>query len=166
MLVFETQRLSLHQATFDDAPFIFELLSDSTFIDNIADKGVKNLDDAKAYITASLINSYKANGFGLYIAKQKVDNLPVGLAGLVKRDTLDCPDVGYALLPQYTGIGYATELAKAVLAFGYDKLAVKRIVAITTADNKKSIKVLEKIGLTSTSTITFGDEQCLLFEPQ
>jgi ribosomal-protein-alanine N-acetyltransferase len=165
MQIAQTQRLSLHHASEDDAAFIFDLLTDQTFIDNIADKGVKNLDDARAYINDTLIKSYNTHGFGLFLTKLKSDGTPIGLCGLIKRDVFDYPDVGYAFLPQFAGQGYATEAAKGAMAYGKDELGIKRIIAITDPDNKGSIKVLEKLGLHSTQTIDFMGCENLLFEP-
>ncbi len=165
MQIVQTERLSLHHATLDDAAFIYDLLTDQTFIDNIADKGVRNLDDARAYINESLIKSYNTHGFGLFLTKLKSDGTPIGLCGLIKRDVFDYPDVGYAFLPQYAGQGYATEAAKGAMTYGRDELGIKRIIAITSPDNKGSIKVLEKLGLHTNKTIDFMDSENLLFEP-
>jgi ribosomal-protein-alanine N-acetyltransferase len=165
MQVLETPRLILRHANFDDAPFIFDLLTDQTFIDNIADKGVKNLDDARNYISDMLLKSYKNNGFGLFLTELKKDNTPIGLCGLVKRDTLDCPDVGYAFLPQFTGQGYASESAKAVMIFGASTLGISRIVGMTSSTNKGSIKVLEKLGLHFEKNISHNGEETVLYVP-
>lgn len=163
MTVIQTERLVLQKATFDDAEFIYQLLNDPSFIDNIADKGIKTLDDAKNYIQKSLIDSYDNNGFGLYITRLKSDNTPIGLCGLVKRDELAWPDVGYALLPQFAGQGYASEGAKASLDYGFNVLGVEKIVAITSENNIGSIKVLEKIGLKREKVINIYNDECLLF---
>lgn len=165
MQILETQRLRLREADENDAQFIYDLLTDKTFIDNIADKGVKNLDDARDYINKSLINSYQTNGFGLWLTEQKSDGAAVGLCGLVGREELDDPDVGYAFLPQYVGQGYATESGKAVMDYGKTTLKIERIVGITTAENPGSIKVLEKLGLRLQGPMDFKGEETLLFVP-
>ena len=163
MTVLQTERLLLQQATFADAEFIYQLLNDPTFIDNIVDKGIRTLADAKNYIQTSLINSYETHGFGLYIVRLKANQTPIGLCGLVKRDGLDCPDVGYALLPDYVGQGYASEGAKACLDYGYQQLGINNIVAITSENNQGSIRVLEKIGLRRDKVMVLNGAACLLF---
>ena len=75
------------------------------------------------------------------------DGVAIGICGLVKRDTLPDPDLGFAFLSRYGSQGYAVESARAVMAFGRDRLKLPRIVAITSPDNIRSIAVLEKIGL-------------------
>lgn len=161
--VIKTERLALYKATFDDAQFIYQLLNDPTFIENIVDKGIKTLDDAKNYIQKSLINSYNKNGFGLYITRLKSDNTPIGLCGLVKRDELEWPDVGYALLPKFVGKGYASEVAKASIDYGTSELGIKKIVAVTSEKNIGSIKVLEKVGLKREKVIEINGDESLLF---
>ncbi len=166
-VILKTERLALSLPEQSDAPFFLKLMTDETFIRNIGDRGVHTLDEAKAHIKDKLHNSYQVNGFCMYLATLKSTGEPVGVCGLVKRDTLDCPDIGYAFLPQYAGFGYATEAAKAVMAHGTSTLGIKRIVGITSAENQPSIKVLEKIGLRFDKMVPYSDdEESMLFIPR
>jgi [ribosomal protein S5]-alanine N-acetyltransferase len=147
--VLETQRLSLHElsaAADEDAAFIFRLLNEPSFLKNIGDRGVHSLPDAYAYLRQGPMASYQANGFGLYRVQLKATGETAGLCGLVKRATLQDPDLGYALLPEFWGSGYAVEAATAVLADARARLRLGRIVAITDPRNAASIGVLEKTG--------------------
>ena len=135
------RRLELH-----DAEFILELLNDAAFLRFIGDKGVRTVSEARAYILKGPMDSYWRNGFGLYAACLR-DATAVGICGLVKRDGLADPDVGFALLSRHCSQGYAVESASAVLHHARETLGLQRIVAITTPDNLGSIAVLEKIGL-------------------
>jgi len=71
---------------------------------------------------------------------------PIGVCGLIKRDTLDDVDLGFALLPEFCGQGYALESAAAVIDFADHAIGLKRMVAITSLDNDASIHLLEKLG--------------------
>jgi RimJ/RimL family protein N-acetyltransferase len=146
-LILETARLALSELTEDDAPFILALVDSPAFHENIGDRGVRDLDGALTYI-AGVRESYAKNGFGLWRAALKATDEPVGLCGLVKRDSLPLPDVGYALLEPFWGKGYATEGAAAALDHGLRVLKLPVIAAITKPSNKGSIAVLEKIGMT------------------
>src|SRR5580704_14309265 len=146
MTVIETSRLQLRELDFGDAKFILKLLNEAGFIRYIGDKGVRTLQDARDYISSGPMDSYCHNGFGLYAACFR-DGTPIGICGLVKREGLSEPDVGFAFLSRYWSSGYAVESAAAVLAHGRDTLRIKRVVAITSPDNQSSIAVLEKIGL-------------------
>lgn len=143
----ETQRLRLRQLQKDDAAFILELLNEPSFLENIGDKGVRTLDDARQYILTGPMASYDKHGFGLYLVQLREDFTPIGICGLLQRDGLDDPDIGYAFLPRFWSKGYAFEAASAVLTWAKNTLGLKRIVAITAPENHSSIRVLNKLGL-------------------
>ena len=146
MNVIETDRLILRKLTLDDAEFILDLLNQPSFIQFIGDRGVRTLEDARDYLAKRLIDSYERFGFGLYLTLIKESDIPIGICGLVKRETLKDVDVGFAFLPEYWSKGYAFESASAVLAYGRNNLRLQQIVGITTPDNHGSIRVLEKMG--------------------
>ncbi len=145
--VLETPRLSLRRFTLEDGPFVIEMVNDPAWIEHIGDRGVRTLDDARAYIRDRTLAMYDRMGFGMYVVTLKGDGTIVGTCGLVKRDSLEDVDVGFAFLPAWRGQGFATESAAAVLAYGVRSLGLERIVAIVSAANHRSIRVLERIGM-------------------
>lgn len=145
-MILETERLRLSELTEDDASFILALVDSPAFRENIGDRGVRDLDGARTYIEG-VRESYARNGFGLWRAALKATDEPVGLCGLIKRDSLPLPDVGYALLEPFWGRGLATEGAAAALKYGLEVLRLPVIAAITKPSNTGSIAVLEKIGM-------------------
>jgi [ribosomal protein S5]-alanine N-acetyltransferase len=145
--VLDTERLNLRRMTLDDAEFILELLNDAAFVRFVGDKGVRTADDAREYISTGPMASYDRHGFGLWVAELKVSRTAVGMCGLLKREALTDVDIGFAFLPEHRGRGYAFESAAAVLRHGRVVHGLKRILAITVADNAGSIRVLEKIGM-------------------
>ena len=146
MKVLETDRLILRHLTTDDAEFVLELLNDPSFIRYIGDKQVRTLDDARAYVLNGPAKSYDTYGFGLNLVELKSDGTPIGICGLLKRDTLPQPDIGFAFLPAYWNRGYAFEAAAAVMD-ARETLGVDCVLAITSPDNEASAKLLNKIGL-------------------
>lgn len=147
MLVLETDRLVLRRLTLDDAEFIFRLVNDPSWLRFIGDKNVHSLDDARRYLREGPLDMYERYGFGLYCVQERDSGTAAGTCGLLKRDTLPDADVGYALLPEFRGKGYAFEAASAVLEHGNRVFGLKRILAITSLDNESSIRVLEKAGM-------------------
>ena len=133
---------------------MLELLNEPAFIKNIADRGVRTIEDARQYLASGPVANYEQNGFGMYAVELKESGVPVGVCGLVKREGLEDVDIGYAFLERFWSNGYAYESASAVLDYGRDVLGLERIVAITTPDNRGSIRVLEKIGLRFEKMIT------------
>jgi RimJ/RimL family protein N-acetyltransferase len=147
MKILETERLLLRQFSTDDAEFILALLNEPSFIRNIGDRGIRTLADAASYITNIPLASYAKNGFGLYAVILKETQKLIGMCGLIKRDSLEDVDIGYAFLPAFWGKGYAVESARAVKDYAKEVIGLKRLVAITDPANESSIRVLEKIGL-------------------
>jgi RimJ/RimL family protein N-acetyltransferase len=147
LTILETERLLLRQLSTEDAEFILELLNEPSFIRNIGDRGVRTIDDANSYILNGPVASYAKNGFGLYLVKLKETDESIGMCGLIKRDTLEDVDIGYAFLPRFWSKGYAVESARAVKEYARNAVGLKRIVAIVDPQNEDSIHVLEKIGL-------------------
>lgn len=147
MRVLETDRLILRRLSLDDAPFILELLNEPSWLRFIGDRGVRTLEDARNYLRNGPMASYERNGFGLYLVERKDGGDPIGMCGLIKRDSLEDVDIGFAFFPRAWGKGYAYEAAAAVMAYGKSTLGIGCIVAITNNDNESSIKVLEKIGM-------------------
>lgn len=132
--------------TLEDAAFIVELLNEPSFIQNIGDRKVRSLEDARSYIQNGPLASYERNGFGLYVVETRDIHESIGMCGLIKRDTLEDVDVGYALLPRFWSQGYAVEAAQAMKEYARDVIGLKRLVAITDPANQGSIRLLEKIG--------------------
>lgn len=146
-VVFETERLILDELSVDrDERFIMELLNEPGFLDNIGDRGVRDMAGARGYIENGPAASYAKHGFGLWRVVEKATGEAIGICGLIKRDGLDYPDLGYAILERAWGRGYAEEAARATMDFGRSALGLGRIVAITVPGNTGSIRVLEKVG--------------------
>lgn len=144
----QSERLQLHELSDqsqEDIVFVHRLHNEPSFLENIGDRGVHNLEDARGYIAKGPMASYRANGFGLYRVQTRQGGQTVGMCGLVNRPTLDDVDLGYALLPEFCGHGYAVEAGAAVLADARERLGLKRIVAIVDPRNGGSIRVLEKL---------------------
>jgi RimJ/RimL family protein N-acetyltransferase len=158
VIVLETERLVLRTASLDDAEFMLRLLNEPSFLQFIGDRGVRTADDARRYIASRLLESYERNGYGLWVVEPKGTGAPIGISGLVKRDTLPDADIGFAFLPEHWGRGYAAESALASMRYGLDTLGLPRLLAITNPDNAASIRLLERIGLTFERMIRLVDD--------
>lgn len=158
MLIVETDRLRLRRLSVDDAEFILRLLNEPSFIQNIGDRGVRTIEDAREYILQGPVASYEKFGFGLLLVEQKESGLPIGICGLLKREVLEHVDIGYALLPEFWSKGYAMESASAVMTHAKEKLGAKRVLAVVNADNQSSVRLLEKLGFHYEKMIRLADD--------
>jgi RimJ/RimL family protein N-acetyltransferase len=142
----ETGRLKLRWLNPGDAPFILRLLNDPSWLRHIGDKGVHTVDHAAKYIENGPVAMYRRFGFGLYLVQTRDGDEPIGVCGLIKRDTLDEVDLGFAFLPAFRGKGYAFESATAVMAYGRRTFGLPRLLAVTSPENETSAALLRKLG--------------------
>jgi RimJ/RimL family protein N-acetyltransferase len=145
--VLETERLVLRRLIVEDAEFVLGLLNEPSFVRSIGDRGVRTIADAREYIVKGSIDSYQRHGFGMYLTELKDDRTPLGICGLLQRESLQEVDIGFAFMPEFWARGFAFESASAVLAYGKSTLGLSRIVAVTSPDNHGSIRLLEKLGM-------------------
>ena len=150
-------RLAFYTLTEHDAPLLLALLNEPSFIQYIGDRGVRNVDEALKYLRDGSLASYRLHGFGMYRVARQSDGKSIGLCGLVRRDYLSSPDLGYALFPEFAGQGFATEAAAAIFHYGKTVLNLPAIVGIVQASNVASKRVLEKVGLRPQGTVIVPD---------
>lgn len=147
-LVVCTERLALRRLTLADAPFMLALLNEPSFHTFIGDRGVRTVEDAALYLRNGALASYVTHGFGLYLVTLRESGTAIGICGLIRREGLDDADIGFAYQPAFWGQGYGDEAARGVLQHARHDLGLPRIAAITNPDNVRSIRLLEKLGLT------------------
>lgn len=164
--ILETERLRLREFTLDDTAFIIELLNSPGWLQYIGNRNIDTEEKAKEYLQNVPLKSYAQNGFGLWLVETKEDAKPAGMCGLIKREHLDTEDIGFAFLPEFHGRGYAQEIAQATVAFAKNNLNIPVLSAIVMAENKASIKLIEKLGLSFVKTFSFPDsnEELLLYK--
>jgi ribosomal-protein-alanine N-acetyltransferase len=159
-----TERLELRELKSDDSTdldFIVTLLNEPSFLRFIGDRGVRSRDDAVKYIANGPNQMMKQHRFALLrVALRSDTQRPIGLCGVLKRDALEFPDIGFAFLPAYWSQGYAFEAAQAAIQDVRARLPaeVRRILAIASADNVASIRLLTKLGFIRQSTIKLTPE--------
>lgn len=159
MPVMQTERLNLRLLDVADAEFILDLLNQPSWLEFIGDRSVRNLDDARDYINNGPLAMIKQHGMGLYLVETRSDGMRLGLCGLLRRDTLEDIDIGFALHPDACGKGFAKEAAQACIEYARTTLKLDRVVAIVMPINARSIKLLQSLGMQYEKDILFG-ERC------
>ena len=166
-IIIKTSRLQLREFVLEDAAFLLSLMNSPGYVRYIGDRNLRCTADAQDYIAERIAPPYQQDGYGMWLVQEAIDAKPVGTCGLVNREFMDDVDLGYAFLPEASGLGYATEAAAAVLDYASRNLGFDRVVAITALENPGSIRVLEKLGYRFSRIISFpgDDEGARLFEP-
>lgn len=154
----ETARLLIRPMTLDDAPFVFELLNSPLWLQNIGDRGILTLEDAKRQIEEKYFPGY-VDGLGNFLAIEKATGKSIGSCGLYKRDILDHPDIGFAFLPEFIGMGFGYESALALKAYAFKTLKIKKLLGFTLPENIASRALLEKLGLVEVGDFKFEEDK-------
>lgn len=156
----ETERLILEPVKLEDAAFIFELMNCPKFIRFIGDRNINSIEDAEKYILIKMLPQYIRLGYGNFIIQLKSENRKIGTCGIFDRDGMEGLDLGYALLPEHEGKGYAFEAASKILELAFEHYNTDVVFAITSKSNERSIHLIKKLGM------KFKDEMYLPDDPE
>jgi RimJ/RimL family protein N-acetyltransferase len=158
----ETERLRLRPVTVDDTELMLAIWNDPAFIRNVSDRGIRTAEQARDAIESGAQKLFEDYGYGPYCMSLKSDGTMIGICGLFKRDNLEDPDIGFGVLPDYCGNGYAGEAAVAVVDFARKELDIAVLTAIVSPTNAPSIGLIKKLGLTFDQMITMpGDDDVI-----
>ena len=160
--VIETARLRLRAVTTEDTELMLAVWNDPAFIHNVTDRGIRTHEQAKEAIASGAQKLFTDYGYGPYCMSLKSDGSMIGICGLFRRENLDDPDIGFAVLPDYCAQGFASEAADAVVEYARNSLALSTLAAIVAPSNEASIGLIEKLGLTFERMVTMpGDDEAI-----
>jgi [ribosomal protein S5]-alanine N-acetyltransferase len=161
--ILTTPSLTVREIELSDWPFVLELVNTEDWLKNIGDRNVHDQATAQHYMQTRYMDAYEKHGFGLWLVELTETSTPIGLCGLIRRDTLPHADIGFAFLPDYIGKGYGKESAQAVLTYGLETLQLPKILAITIPENASSIALCKAIGMQLESETEMDGEVLLVF---
>lgn len=166
MVFLTMSRIILQRFTLNDAPFLKELMNTPGWLQFIGDRQIDSIQKAADYITDKFFTHFNEFGYGPVKLCLKDTEQPIGIITVVKRDYLPYPDIGFALLPEYEGKGYAFEGSKAIIEQLTKEFNFPELYAFTEIDNIKSITLIERLGFNSDGKIKPDgeDEELLLFK--
>lgn len=158
----ETERLKLRPVTVNDADLMLAIWNDPAFIRNVADRGVRTKEQARDAIANGAQKLFEDYGHGPCSMVLKSTGERIGICGLFRRDNLQDPDIGFSVLPDYRGKGYAGEAASEIVRYARDVFGVQNLTAIVSPANAASIGLIEKLGLTFERMVTMpGDDEAI-----
>jgi len=158
----ETERLHLRPVTVNDTELMLAIWNDPAFIRNVSDRGIRTIEQAREAIEGGAQKLFEDYGYGPYCMSLKTDGTMIGICGLFKRENLEDPDIGFGVLPDYCGEGFAGEAAVAVVDYARNELGIEMLTAIVSPTNAPSIGLIEKLGLTFDKMITMpGDDDAI-----
>jgi RimJ/RimL family protein N-acetyltransferase len=137
--------LSLSRITDADFPELLAMHQDPRVMATLG--GLRPLEELQKRHQRNL-DHWRQHGFGWWVARHLADGRFVGRGGLrhVLIDGKEEMEVGYGLVAEFWGQGLATELAAASVRVGFEVLKLPELVSFTLPTNKKSRRVMEKVG--------------------
>lgn len=147
MKIIDTGRYLLRPAKLSDANDMFEYYSQEKVVRYLPTSPHKQVSDTKRFIQSFFISNYKKGKVGHSVIVDKETNKVIGNIGLNNVSiNANVAEIGICINPEYWGHDIATELTIQSLKYGFEILNVKKIIAITYEDNKRTRKSLENLG--------------------
>jgi Acetyltransferases, including N-acetylases of ribosomal proteins len=163
--ILETPRLYLRELTLDDKDGLSLVLSNKESMKYYPHPFSE--EEVTMWIERN-INRYKNQGFGLWAVIRKEDHLLLGDCGITLQniDNEMLPEIGFHIIPEYCGMGYASEAAEACKRYAFNELKLTRIYSYSEIENRASQKVSEKIGMRKVKTFLQDGALKVVYEYQ
>jgi RimJ/RimL family protein N-acetyltransferase len=160
-LPLQTKRLIIKEFTEHDEESYNQFLTDKDYIKNLGypQKLQQVIEEYRS-------EEYILSGLGILMAYEDSLSKVIGLCGLQHDSSGEGKDIGilYAVLTQFRGQGYATEIARKLREVAFEVLELDRVVARVNPDNAASVRILEKLGMTYFQPVLYsfhGEEEHL-----
>ena len=155
---FQSERLIIRPTLEQDAELIYQLMNSPKFIKYVGDRQLYSVKDAEKYIQDKMLPQLRSVGYSNYSLINKKNGAKIGICGLYDREGLDGIDIGFGILPEYEGLGYAFESSSRIIKAGFEELEISEIKAITNKENISSQYLLVKLEFELKGTIMLPNE--------
>lgn len=160
-LLIETERLQLRELHVGDAAHFYALNSNPNVLKYTGDTAFESVLEAEHFLRN--YQAYKTHGYGRWAVLDKFSGEFLGWCGLKYVAEVDETDIGFRFFENHWNKGFATESARACQHYGFEKLNLKSIIGRAMAENKASIKVLEKLGMHFEKEFDFENHRGLIY---
>jgi ribosomal-protein-alanine N-acetyltransferase len=141
-----------------DAPFMFELMTSPLYLRFIGDRSLASIQDTERYIDSYFLKSTRTHSFGYFVATN-ANGTPIGTVGFMQKGYLQYPDIGFAFLPKFSGLGLAYEVSQAALKYARDEWQLTNLDAVTDCENVASQNLLRRLNFEFIQEISHPDDQ-------
>ena len=165
-LTFETERLLINPTNAGDSDLIYKMLNSPKFKQFVGNRNIQTIEDATKYIKDSMLPQLREFGYSNYSIIRKSDSLKIGVCGLYNREGIEGIDIGFGILPDYEGNGYAFEAAQRLIRAAFEDFKINTVKAITSKENFASQKILEELEMTKIGSMKIpdGNKEVYLYE--
>ncbi len=157
----QTQRLNLRMPRYDDLPDIYRLGRNPRVMRYINGGQPQTMTEARADLDRRI--HYNRHPMGYWVVELRPNRAFLGWVALKELPGSSEVELGYRLLEEYWGRGYATEASREVLRYGFEQLQLPKIVAVALEPNIASTRVMEKLGFRFERFDRFYGCQCVYY---
>ena len=161
MIIFETERLRVRQYTENDKENFFLLNGDEEVVRFI--RPAKTKEECDNFLAEVIVSANENSFYGRWAVEEKNTGEFVGSFALIPVEGKDQMQLGYALLPQFWGKGFATELTTAGLDYIFTKTKIDPIYAHAEKANTNSQKILLRCGFKPNGSSIENDKEVVGF---
>lgn len=140
-----TTRLVLDFFTTADGSNLYKLMNSPGWLRFIGDRNIDSEETAVRYLLDRIGPSFEKYGFGLLRVSHRSTGEFIGMCGILQRNNLPAPDLGFALLPEYEGMGYMREATSLVMDLAKNEWNLKSCYAMTDPVNVKAQRLLDRL---------------------
>jgi len=159
---FKTDRLAAFPLAESDRQDLFLMHQNQNVMATLG--GVRSEDESNKWLLENL-NHWNRHGFGIWIFRMASDGQFIGRSGLRRVAVGGGTEVelGYALLDNHWGKGFATEIAREILKIGFERFQLESIIALIAAANIRSRRVTKKLGFRFERDVTWKGLPAMMY---
>ena len=131
----------------------------------LSDNQILSHEQVQTFITISN-QTFSERQYGLWLLHKKPDDAVIGVAGLWAMTDESQPELLYALLPEFTGSGFAAEAVYGIMQYAFTKLSFAYVGASCDVPNVDSIRVAERLGMTKIKEETINGLPLVFFRQE
>lgn len=156
--IMRTARCLIRETVPGDVDAFYRIYSDPAITEYMEDL-YPDVEEEKRYVQEYIEKVYTFFGFGVWTVVERESGAVIGRAGLSYREGFEEPELGFIIGVPWQRQGYAEEVCRAVLAYGWSALEFQRIQALVEVENMPSLSLCEKLGFRRDARLTLGTRE-------
>ncbi|WP_300801128.1 GNAT family N-acetyltransferase [uncultured Acetatifactor sp.] len=121
------------------------------------------VEEERQYVRDYIEKVYTFFGFGVWTVVERESGAVIGRAGFSYREGFDEPELGFIIGVPWQRRGYAEEVCRAVLAYGWSALEFRQVQALVEPENIPSVRLCEKLGFRKAEVVDVGKKEYYCF---
>lgn len=151
--ILETERCLIRETTPEDVEEFYQIYSDPAITRYMEDL-YPEIEQEKQYIREYIEKVYSFFEFGVWTVVERESGSVIGRAGFAYREGYEDPELGFIIGVPWQRRGYAQEVCRAVLKYGWEVLGFEQVQALVEPGNEASLRLCGKLGFAEKERVT------------